>query len=97
MKVLVILAVLLCLLFPLRAKAQDDGKSASGESMLFDLIFLRPLGVGACAVGVAASILSIPFNLANPEPEHVVRKFVKEPFEYTFLRPLGYIPSGEKK
>ncbi len=101
MKFLALISILF-LIFPVsQIEAKDDLSSKeipSGESMLFDLLVLRPLGIGACALGIAVSIVSIPFNLANPNPEYVTKKFITEPFEYTFLRPLGKKgPVAERK
>ena len=31
------------------------------DNVLFDLLILRPMGIAACAVGVAASIVAFPF------------------------------------
>lgn len=73
-------------------------ESPDSSTMLFDLVILRPLGVGLCALGISAAILSIPFTLASPNKEEVGKKLVEEPFKFTFSRPLGHIqPEGLKK
>ncbi len=60
-----------------------------GESMLFDLIFLRPLGIAACAIGTAGTIVSLPFTIPTGRTGEVVNALMTEPGDYTFIRPLG--------
>jgi hypothetical protein len=60
-----------------------------GESMLFDLIFLRPLGIAACAIGTAGTIISLPFAIPTGRTGEVVNALMTEPGDYTFVRPLG--------
>ncbi len=66
-------------------------KSApSGEAMIADLIFVRPIGIVSCAIGVAALIISIPFvALSKTTYSEVVDAFLTKPGEFTFVRPLG--------
>ena len=81
-------------------QAGDDmsvKQKPSGDSMLFDLLVLRPLGIATCVIGIAASIASAPFNLGNPDSSHVGKRLIEEPFEFTFLRPLGEINHGGVK
>lgn len=70
------------------AYAQDVPDSSS---MLFDLFFLRPLGLAICALGISAAILSLPFTLGSPNLEIVGKRLVEEPLKFTFSRPLGQI------
>ena len=60
------------------------------DSVLFDLIFLRPMGIAACAVGLAGSIVAFPFAATTGAGAEVGDKLITEPFEYTFRRPIGY-------
>lgn len=100
MKFFVLFLTFLLFLSAWNIEAKDDvahdKNKPSGESMLFDLLFLRPIGIATCALGIAASIVSIPFNLGNPNPQYVGQRFIEEPFEYTFLRPLGKISTKEE-
>jgi hypothetical protein len=67
----------------------------SSDTMLFDLLVLRPIGLATCALGLAASIVSVPFDSWSRDPSYVGKRFIEEPFEFTFLRPLGKIdPDG---
>ncbi len=62
----------------------------SGEAMIADLIFVRPIGIVSCAIGVAALIISIPFvALSKTTYSEVVDAFLTKPGEFTFVRPLG--------
>jgi hypothetical protein len=60
------------------------------DSTLFDLIILRPVGIAACAVGLAASVIAFPFALTTGAGAEVGDKLITEPFDYTFRRPIGY-------
>jgi hypothetical protein len=60
------------------------------DNVLFDLLILRPMGIAACAVGVAASIVAFPFAATTGAGAEVGDHLITEPFEYTFRRPIGY-------
>ena len=60
------------------------------DSTLFDLLILRPMGIAACAVGLATSVWAFPFAAATGSGAEVGDKLIVEPFEYTFRRPVGY-------
>jgi hypothetical protein len=59
-----------------------------GESVLFDLIFLRPAGILATAVGLIGSVAITPFAITSTDSK-AYKGLVAEPFAYTFKRPLG--------
>jgi hypothetical protein len=60
------------------------------DAPLFDLLILRPMGIAACAVGIATSIWALPFAAMSGSGAEVGEKLIIEPFEYTFKRPIGY-------
>jgi hypothetical protein len=60
------------------------------DATLFDLFILRPMGMAACAVGVASSLWALPFAATTGAGAEVGDKLITEPFEYTFTRPIGY-------
>ncbi len=60
------------------------------DATLFDLLILRPMGIAACAVGIAASVWALPFAATSGSGAEVGEKLIVEPFEYTFKRPIGY-------
>ena len=72
-----------------RYSTQDRGNIPL-DATLFDLLILRPMGIAACAVGVAASIVAFPFAVTTGAGAEVGDKLITEPFEYTFTRPIGY-------
>jgi hypothetical protein len=65
--------------------------TGKGEAMLFDLIFLRPLGIASCAIGLAGTIVSLPLTIPNDNTQEAVEAFLTEPGNYTFIRPLGQV------
>ena len=72
-----------------RYSTQDKGYIPL-DATLFDLFILRPMGIAACAVGVASSLWAFPFAATTGAGAEVGDKLFTEPFEYTFIRPIGY-------
>lgn len=68
--------------------SQED-QTPQGEWILADLLIMRPLGIAACAVGFAGSVLALPFAAMSNSDKDVSRRLIAEPFAYTFTRPLG--------
>lgn len=67
-----------------------DDVPTQGE-IIFDLAIARPVGLATLIIGTSVFIspVTILFALTSGSMKTVSTKFVKEPFEYTFLRPLG--------
>ena len=61
-----------------------------GEAMIFDLIFLRPLGLAGTVIGSTAFVVSLPLTAGRNEMRDVGSALVGEPAFYNFVRPLGY-------
>jgi hypothetical protein len=79
---------------PVLSQSSDtmDRQGASGpagDSVLFDVLFLRPVGIVACAVGLAGSVVATPFVITSESPSRVYKALVVDPFAYTFKRRVG--------
>lgn len=75
---------------PLTAAAPDEYQyEPPGELILVDTLLLRPLGIVALGVGLAGSLVSLPFAATSNSGCRVGRQLIKAPFDYTFKRPLG--------
>ena len=61
----------------------------SGEAVVVDLLFVRPLSLAALVIGSAISIVALPFALASGTTGAVYEKLVVEPYAYAVCRPLG--------
>jgi len=61
----------------------------SGELLIGDTVFLRAAGLLAMGVGAAMSIVSFPFAAMSDSVDRIGQKYFVEPYEYTFVRPLG--------
>jgi hypothetical protein len=57
--------------------------------MIADLVFVRPLGIVAVAVGSVFFIVSLPFSLLGGNSKDAAQKLVYDPANFTFSRPLG--------
>jgi len=62
------------------------GKVGAGT---FDVLLLRPLGVVASTLGFTAFVIVSPFSLTNWDIGTPWGRFVMEPVDFTFPRPLG--------
>lgn len=84
--------MLLCLAaFPGAGLAQSDAleDEVPALAMIGDALVVRPLGVAATLVGLAAFVVSLPFSALGGNVEEAAQILVLEPAEYTFSRPLG--------
>ncbi|MBI5233839.1 MAG: hypothetical protein HY880_05745 [Deltaproteobacteria bacterium] len=61
----------------------------SGTEMAFDIVFLRSFGLVSMVVGTGLFIVSLPFTVPTSTVGLAGRKFISEPAEYTFVRPVG--------
>jgi hypothetical protein len=87
------LVILAILMLPLgsAAFAQEyfESKEASGGEMIYDTVIVRPISALATLASTTVYILALPFSALGGNTEESAEKLVKEPFEYTFQRPLG--------
>jgi len=60
-----------------------------GEMILADVLILRPLGIASQIVGIAGSIVSLPWAASSCSGCLVQKRLLQEPFEYTWCRKLG--------
>ncbi|ETX08399.1 MAG: hypothetical protein ETSY2_05630 [Candidatus Entotheonella gemina] len=96
----VVAALVLCMLVqaPLVfAEGQYDAKNTreakrnvSGEDMVADLVFARPIGFLGLVFGTAAFVAALPFTVPTQQVNEAGKKLVVAPAKYTFVRRLGY-------
>jgi len=72
-----------------RMGGSATSENPDGITVLADAAVLRPLGLAACVVGLVGSLVALPFAASSGSGEVVRKKFLREPFEYTFKRRLG--------
>jgi len=70
-------------------KLSYNESDQSGEKMAADVVFLRPAGLIATALGACVFIVSSPFSILGKNIEEAYVDLVKKPAMYTFKRPLG--------
>jgi hypothetical protein len=87
------LLILTILMLPLgsAALAQEyiESEDASGGAMIYDTVIVRPISALATLASTAVYVLGLPFSALGGNTDEASEKLVKEPFEYTFQRPLG--------
>jgi hypothetical protein len=91
-------AVILTVSFTITARAEEqDGAYRSwqgyptGEEVAWDALLARPAGMATCVIGLAVSLVALPFALASGSQSrsNLYKGLIAEPFEFTFKRPLG--------
>ena len=70
-------------------KDSYDGSERYGEKMTPDIVFLRPAGLLATALGAVVFIVSSPFSVLGENSKEAYEELVKKPARYTFDRSLG--------
>jgi hypothetical protein len=69
----------------------DEERGPSGEAIILDVVLFRPLGLASMAVGMAGAFIAAPWACATCSQDDVQRALICEPYEYTFVRKLGYL------
>jgi hypothetical protein len=87
--VLIVLPFLLLTFTAAPAFAQDEDDPAEMLYILIDFAAARPAGLGITILGAAFFLVTLPVSAALQEHEKIMRVFIIEPAEFTFLRPLG--------
>lgn len=62
---------------------------ANAPAMMVDLALYRPVGIALTAVGAVFFVVSLPFTAAAGSIDEAGETLVREPFRFTFNRPLG--------
>jgi hypothetical protein len=84
-KVIVILITLGMMLSSSMAFAE----APEGFDIAFDSLVFRPLGIAATLGGSAIFFVSLPIAAITDSIEPAAEMLVKEPYRFTFVRPLG--------
>jgi hypothetical protein len=71
------------------AKELYDPSTVSSGYMTVDICAARPVGLASTVLGAATFIVASPFSALGGNINQSFVKLVKEPFLYTFKRPLG--------
>jgi hypothetical protein len=66
-----------------------EREKPSGGMMMWDTLFMRPIGMVATALGSVVWLVSYPFAALGGNTDESTQALVVAPFEWTFDRPLG--------
>jgi hypothetical protein len=64
-------------------------KEVDREDILLDTVALRPFGFISFLFGCALYAISFPVAVMTDNSDTSYKLLVEEPYEYTFVRPLG--------
>ncbi len=67
----------------------DDGETSEGE-IAVDLFIARPLGLVGTVLGTVVHGVGLIFSIPGGNVSESSEILVKDPFSYTFIRPLGH-------
>ena len=67
----------------------EEEHQPPGDLILVDVLLLRPLGIVACGLGLAGSVVALPFTAMTDSGPQVAKGLLVKPFDYTFKRKLG--------
>ncbi len=82
-------AILLIAVIALTSTGAFAATEIDSSSIILDTIALRPIGFASLLVGCAVYTVSLPFAAITHSMDTTYRVLVKEPFDYTFKRPVG--------
>jgi hypothetical protein len=71
------------------ADEYQEREKPTGGMMMWDTLFMRPIGIVATAVGSVVWLVSYPFAYWGGNTDESTQALVAAPFEWTFERPLG--------
>ena len=94
MKKMFSIMLVLAMLFS-SAPAFAASSDIDAIDIVIDTAFLRPLGIVSTAFGSAFFVVSLPFAAITSSVGKSYELLVKDPFVYTFRRPLGQIKKGD--
>jgi hypothetical protein len=66
-----------------------EREKPTGGMMMWDTLFMRPIGMVATAVGSVVWLVGYPFAALGGNTDESTQALVAAPFEWTFERPLG--------
>ena len=87
--------LILSMAAPAAAVGRDDGDAPNKVPIVFDVLFLRPIGAVLAVTGVAVyGIAVLPLALTTRPLEILepAKPLVVTPLRFTFVDPLGYHP-----
>lgn len=89
-----ILIILTAMIFMFSSAAVFAKEKPEAEEVIGDIAILRPLGFCSFVFGTVVFIVALPAAIVTKSTEETAEVLVKEPFDYTFKRPLGEMESG---
>ena len=94
MKIILTILLVMVMLFS-SAPAFAASSDIDGVDIVIDTVALRPLGIVSTAFGTAFFVVSLPFAAITGSVGTSFELLVKDPFDYTFRRPLGQIKKND--
>ena len=72
----------------------DYRDEPTGGEMFADAVVVRPLTLGASALGALAWVVTLPFSIPAGNANQSGKAWVADPLKYTFMRPIGNMDVG---
>jgi hypothetical protein len=69
--------------------AAASASEPTGDDMIPDVLLVRPVSFASIAVGFVVFVASLPVSVPSGSVGTVWKRLVADPFEFTFVRPVG--------
>jgi hypothetical protein len=83
------ISLLLVLVLVLTSSMAFAAREVSRGDILLDTVALRPLGLAFFVFGCVVYAVSYPAAAITDSTDTTYKRLVQEPYEYTFIRPVG--------
>ncbi|GBE03709.1 hypothetical protein BMS3Abin09_00627 [bacterium BMS3Abin09] len=87
--------LVIAMLFSAAPAFAVPSENIDAPDIIIDTLLLRPLGIVSTVFGGAFFVVSLPFAAITSSVGKSYELLVKDPFEYTFRRPLGQIRKSD--
>jgi len=90
---MILLCIISLIIMPLGASAMTNSvkpvTEIGADTMMVDLIAVRPLQLASLLLGTTVFIVSLPFSALGNNVDQAYEMMMKEPAHLFFKRPLG--------
>lgn len=88
-----ICALLLTIVIVLTSSMAFAATEVDTNALILDTFAMRPFGLVSLVLGSAIYAVSLPIAAMTHSHRITYEKLVKDPFEFTFVRPMGEVGS----
>jgi len=95
----ILLAVIIIFTFSISfagfEKPQMLDSDTAAADIVLDMVITRPIGLVGLIAGSVVYVVTLPVAMITKSVDRTQKALVKDPYDYTFVRPLGDIRGEE--